>query len=1064
MATVYGNWWGNVLDANDGVTNGDDTIYGYDGNDAIYGLGGDDFIWSGSGGMLPPGDLLDGGSGSDTAVYLDSNAGVHVDLGLGEGYSGTARDDVLISIENVIGSYYEDLLVGDGDANVLTGDDGDDSLLGQGGDDTLVGGTGGDELIGGSGNDTASYAGALSGVSASLASGGSWGDADGDTFESVENLTGSSFDDFLAGDANVNILDGGSGDDTLVGGGDGDELIGGSGIDAASYLGSASRVIVNLISGAGFGGDAEGDTLNEIEDVIGSYHADELTGDAEANWLYGSEGNDTLKGGGGADVLQGGFGSDTVRYGDSGSGVTVDLLTRSGLGGTAEGDTLTEVENLVGSFHADTLTGDENANEIFGGGGDDWLRGAGGADTLDGGPGNDTATYFYNYVGVTVSLVGAFGSGGAAEGDTLADIENLYGSQYADALEGDDGANILHGDDGDDLLKGWGGADRLIGGEGVDTASYIGSTAVTVNLTSGNGFGGWAEGDTFTSIENLTGSTYGDTLVGDAEDNALDGQAGNDALWGGAGADALDGGSGIDSATYIESTVGVHVDLLDGTGWGGTAEGDTLTEIENLIGSLFDDDLSGDNERNRLQGGVGIDELVGNGGDDVLEGGIGDDVLIGGIGADALVGGNGSDWASYDDSSSGVTVDLAGGTAVGGHAEGDTFSGIEHLAGSDLTDVLIGNARDNILKGVGGDDILVGGLGADTLVGHSGSDVAVYATSTAAVAVDLAAGTGAGGDAAGDTFIDVESVDGSDFADTLTGDGDANVLNGRGGGDAMAGRGGDDTYYISEALDVVTEADGEGNDTVYTDVSYVLAAGADVEILRTTNDNGTAAIDLTGNAFDNEITGNDGANVITGGGGADHLIGRSGDDTYIVDNAVDAITEGGGQGADTVRTSGSYVLTAGADVETLETTDDNGTGAIDLIGNLAGTVIRGNNGANVINGGDGNDVLTGLGGQDSFRFDTPLDAAFNLDVITDFNVADDTILLSDAIFSALPSTISPDEFVIGAVALDANDLIIYNDATGALYYDSDGVGGTAAVQFAALTPGLALTSFDFVVV
>ena len=162
MATVYGNLFGNTLDANDGVTNGDDTIYGYDGNDAIYGLGGDDVIWRRASGPAVADlgrRLLDGGNGTDTAIYLDSTVGVTVDLGLGEGYSGTADDDVLINIENVTGSLYGDVLVGDGDDNVLSGDVGDDGLIGQGGNDTLIGGLGADELIGGSGTDTASYVG-----------------------------------------------------------------------------------------------------------------------------------------------------------------------------------------------------------------------------------------------------------------------------------------------------------------------------------------------------------------------------------------------------------------------------------------------------------------------------------------------------------------------------------------------------------------------------------------------------------------------------------------------------------------------------------------------------------------------------------------------------------------------------------------------------------------------------------------------------------------------------------------------------------------------------------------
>jgi Ca2+-binding RTX toxin-like protein len=140
--------------------------------------------------------------------------------------------------------------------------------------------------------------------------------------------------------------------------------------------------------------------------------------------------------------------------------------------------------------------------------------------------------------------------------------------------------------------------------------------------------------------------------------------------------------------------------------------------------------------------------------------------------------------------------------------------------------------------------------------------------------------------------------------------------------------------------------------------------------------------------------------------------------------------------------------------------------AIDLSGNANGNIVRGNNGNNVIGGGNGRDTLTGLGGQDSFLFDTPLDAAINLDVITDFTVADDTILLDDAIFSSSLGlgNIAAGEFVIGTAALDANDRIIYDSNTGALFYDSDGVGGTAAIQFAELDTGLALTNLDFLVV
>ena len=680
MATVSGNSFGNILDANDGVTNGNDTIFGNGGNDTIYAWGGDDVIWGGDGR-----DYIDGSSGNDTVVYLDSPLRVVVTLGWFPGGGGAAWvyvtpgaltncDDNLISIENVIGSRYDDTLQGDNGDNILDGSDGDDRLDGgllfNGyGNDTLIGGAGADELDGGMDNDTASYVTTSSRVVASLLAGsGTVGDAAGDTFVDIENLTGSRFGDTLTGDGFANTLDGGAGDDVLEGGRGaevyvgrevlmrGDVLIGGEGIDTARYGGSTAGVTINLVSGLGFGGHAEDDRLRGIENVTGSSYADDLTGDANANYLAGWSGDDTLKGGGGADTLEGDSGTDTVRYGDSDTGVEVDLLSGTGSGGTAEGDTLVGIENIVGSGHADTLMGDERNNVLSGTGGDDWLKGGGGADTLDGGEGNDTATYINYGSGVTVSLLAGEGWGGAAEGDTLTGVENLYGTEHADVLEGDAGANILHGDEGDDLLKGWGGADRLIGDIGVDTAAYIDSAeGVTINLVNGTGSGGSAEGDTLSGIENVMGSRHRDTLIGNTEDNELIGSDGNDGLRGGAGADTLDGGAGLDIAAYIESAAGVDINLLTGTAHGGTAEGDTLIDVEHLIGSLFDDDLTGDDRDNVLIGGIGLDELVGNGGDDTLDGGIGNDWLVGGVGADGFIGGSGFDTLSYDGSGAGVT-------------------------------------------------------------------------------------------------------------------------------------------------------------------------------------------------------------------------------------------------------------------------------------------------------------------------------------------------------------------------------------------------------------------------
>ena len=296
--------------------------------------------------------------------------------------------------------------------------------------------------------------------------------------------------------------------------------------------------------------------------------------------------------------------------------------------------------------------------------------------------------------------------------------------------------------------------------------------------------------------------------------------------------------------------------------------------------------------------------------------------------------------------------------------------------------------------------------------------------------------------------------------------GDGNdVIYGEGGADTSSGGLGDDTYIVDSTADVTIELGLEGNDAVLTQVSYALTTGASVEYLSTTNHSGTAAIDLTGNYLDQTIIGNYGNNVITGGVGSDVMIGFFGDDTYIVNGENSSVIEDAGGGTDIVYTSITFVLGANSEVETLSTISHAGTTAIDLTGSNTGQTVVGNAGANVLDGKGGNDLLAGLGGADTFAFTSALGAG-NVDTLFDFSVADDTIALDDAIFGAIGATLDAGEFRSGAgsVAVDADDRIIYNSTTGALFYDADGVGGADAVQFATLTPGLALTVSDFSVI
>ena len=167
------------------------------------------------------------------------------------------------------------------------------------------------------------------------------------------------------------------------------------------------------------------------------------------------------------------------------------------------------------------------------------------------------------------------------------------------------------------------------------------------------------------------------------------------------------------------------------------------------------------------------------------------------------------------------------------------------------------------------------------------------------------------------------------------------------GADILRGFGGNDTYIVDNAGDLVVEAAGGGDDTVRASVSYALAAGASVEMLRTTNDGASTSISLTGSDIPNELRGDEGNNTLDGKAGADVLRGFGGNDLYIVDNAGDLVVEATGGGDDTVRASVSYALTADASVEMLRTTNDGASTSISLTGSDIPNELRGNEGSNI---------------------------------------------------------------------------------------------------------------------
>ncbi|MBB3018560.1 Ca2+-binding RTX toxin-like protein [Microvirga lupini] len=671
---------------------------------------------------------------------------------------------------------------------------------------------------------------------------------------------------------------------------------------------------------------------------------------------------------------------------------------------------------------------------------------------------------------------------GTNDADVLAADGFVSGGGGTDILVGRERDDILQGGEGDDILNGGAGNDLLIGDAGFDWASYSRATSgVVADLANSGVNTAEAAGDKYRDIEALQGSESGDSLAGNEVGNALSGLGGNDILVGrdgndhldggegddilrgGAGADVLDGGAGFDWASYLEASAGVVVDLTAPAANAGEAQGDIHRNIEALQGSNHADTFFGDGIGNALFGLGGADWLIGRGGNDHLDGGEGNDTLNGGAGADILEGGAGVDWAVYTDAPAGVRVDLLNRALNTGEAAGDTLISIEALQGSNHADQLAGSDGDNWLSGQGGndvlqgrggndtleggagDDILQGGLGADRLIGGGGFDWASYAEATAGVTANLSNRLANTGEAAGDVYEGIRGLQGSNHADTLTADTttQGNALSGLGGNDVLVGRKGNDHLDGGTGDDILQG--NEGADVLnggadFDWASYIYAtSGVVASLLNSAANTGEAAGDtyigieaLQGSAYNDVLTAADylAGNALVGLGGNDVLNGRIGND-YLE----------GGEGHDT------------------------------LWGQDGADVLTGGSGSDTLSGGAGSDQLTGGVGSDLFRFDTALGTG-GIDRITDFTVGQDLIGLSRSVFagldlggySSLSGASAGPAFTIGRGATSYEHRLIYNSATGALFYDADGIGGAAQVQFATLAPNLLLNQNSFVMI
>lgn len=432
-------------------------------------------------------------------------------------------------------------------------------------------------------------------------------------------------------------------------------------------------------------------------------------------------------------------------------------------------------------------------------------------------------------VATTIAVVGLSPSVSSAAARCLGRTATIEGTSGDDQLAGTPNADVIVGGGGDDVISGGDGNDVICGGGGIDA------------------------------------------LFGEAGRDVVAGDGGRDQVSGGAGDDEILGGKGLDFVNYYVSPTPVEVDLSAGRASG---EGDDILEgIENIFGSLFDDDLTGNSKSNSIQPLDGNDRVDAAGGIDLIYDGVAPGSQ-GTDGDDNLDGGPGLDGVLYTSSPGSVSVDLAAGSSAGNGT--DVLAGVEGVFGSTFDDVLEGDSQRNLFLGLGGDD---------TIDGRDGGDAVAYWLASGAVTADLAARQGSAPGEGTDAFANIEGLLGSvGFGDDLRGDDGNNLIDGDGGNDDLSGLEGNDWLVGGTGNDTIDGGEGTYDLVDYSNTAFLeVVAAVTVDLSAGTargqgNDTVVGVEAAKGSSLDDVIRGDGLVNILFGEGGDDELRGSAGND------------------------------------------------------------------------------------------------------------------------------------------------------------------------------------------